>query len=152
MEYFICLLAALIVWLVVYGMHLTLTLAVGDGIVNYVSGEIDTGGAGTILIYTGSAPATPETSASGTLLATLTFSGTSFGSASAGTATANAITSATAGNTGIAGYARILNGSGTAIMDCTVGTSGTDFVFNTTSISAGDTVSCTSMTLTMPSA
>jgi hypothetical protein len=105
---------------------------------------IDVGGAGTIKFYT---------SAFGTLLGTLTFSATAFGSASVGVATAAAITQdVSADANGTAVVCRIANGSGTTIWEGTVGTSGADFNFNTNVFTAGDAISVTSYTVTMPAA
>ena len=80
-------------------------------------------------------------------LATLTCSST-FGTVSNGVLTANAITSATAGNTGTAAFYRLLTSGGTAIVQGTVGTSGADLNLSSTSISNGVTVSVSSLTLT----
>ena len=56
---------------------------------------------GTLRIYAGTKPSGPDTALSGaTLLASLSFSATAFGSASNGVATANSITAATASNGG----------------------------------------------------
>lgn len=107
------------------------------------------GGTGYLLIYTGAAPANCATAASGTLLASLPCSAT-FGTASAGVLTANAITSASAAATGTAGYWRLCTASNgtTVIAQGTVGTSGADLNLNSTSISSGQTVSVTSFTIT----
>lgn len=107
---------------------------------------------GYIRIYSGAIPATPETAASGTLLAELRFNATAFGSAAAGVITANAITQdSSADNTGTAGYYRALQSDGTtALWDGTVGTSGADLNLNSTSISAGVIVQITSLTVTLP--
>src|SRR5271168_5630 len=72
---------------------------------------------GTLVIYTGSQPAL-NGSLVGTILATLTFSGTAFppATASAGivTATANSITNGIAGNTGTAAwFALVSSGAAT---------------------------------------
>lgn len=110
---------------------------------------------GLIKVYTGSPPATVETSASGTLLATLTFASTAFptavdgGSNGLATATANAIISGTAGNTGTAGYFRATNAAAGAVLQGTCGTSSADLIFNTTSIVSGDTVAITSFVVTL---
>lgn len=104
---------------------------------------IDAGaGAGTLKIYTGSFAA---------LLGTLTFSDPAFGSASNGTATANAISDDTsADNTGTAAVLRISDSSPATVAEGTVGTSGADLNLNTTSITSGDRISCSSATVTMP--
>lgn len=116
---------------------------------------IDTGGAGTIEIRTGSAPTNVEDAATGTLLATLTFSATAFGAASdanpGATATAASITSDTSADaTNTAAYFRIKNGSGTAVAQGTCGTSSSDMIFNSVAITTGSTVAITSMTVTVP--
>jgi hypothetical protein len=107
---------------------------------------------GNLEIYSGTQPATPDTALSGnTLLATLPLSATAFGAASAGTKTANAITSGTAGATGTATFFRVYKSDGTtAVIDGSVGTSGADLNLNTTSIVSGATVSVTSWTVSMP--
>ena len=107
---------------------------------------------GSLKIYTGSQPAL-NGAITGTLLASLPMSATAFGTptASAGTvtATANAITSATAGNTGTAGYFAILKSDGTTVvLTGSVGTSGADLNLSSLSISSGATVSCSSFTIT----
>jgi hypothetical protein len=108
---------------------------------------------GTLRIYTGAQPAL-NGAVSGTLLATLTFGGTAFGSSSASggtvTATANTITSGTAAATGTAGYFALLKSDGTTVvMTGSVGTSGSvDLTLNSLAISSGATVSCSSFTIT----
>lgn len=112
--------------------------------------------ASTIAIRSGTQPADPDTAASGTLLATLTFSDPAFGAASdgnpGGLLTANAITDdSSADATNTAGYFRI-SATGTGaddVADGSVGTSGADLNFNTVSITSGSTVSITSFTVTM---
>ena len=110
-----------------------------------------------VKIYTGTQPATTLTAASGTLLSTLPMNATPFpASSSSGTsdgkatATANAITSDTnAANTGTAGYFRVINGSSVVIFQGNCATSGADLNFNTTAITAGDTVAITSFLVTL---
>jgi hypothetical protein len=119
------------------------------------------GHSGVIKIFTGSAPATCETADSGTALSTgCTFSATAFaastdpGSTGLATATANAITADTnAANTGTAGYFRGYSFDGatyTCHLQGTVGTSSADMIVNTTSIVAGETVTITSLVVTLP--
>jgi len=103
---------------------------------------VDSGGTGTIAIYTASF---------GTLLATLTFSATAFGAASSGVATAATITDdSSADATGTAAVCRVINGSAATVWEGTVGTSGEDLNLNTVSIATADVVSISSMTVTMP--
>ena len=116
---------------------------------------IDSGGAGTINIYSGTQPTTANDAVgAGTLLATLTFSATAFGAtATTGIATASSITGdSSADATGTAAWARILNGSAATVFDCDVtatGGGGT-IELNTVSIVSGGTVDITSMTMTHP--
>src|SRR5215469_5643831 len=107
---------------------------------------------GFIKVYTGAQPAL-NGATTGTLLATMTFSATAFpaATASAGTvtATANAITSGTAGNTGTAGYFALVKSDNTTVVATgSVGTSGADLNLNTLSITSGNTVSCGSFLIT----
>lgn len=116
-----------------------------DAAVNAVTALLNSG---TIKIYTGAQPG-EDASITGTLLATLTFGATAFGASSSGVATANAITSGTAGNTGTAGYFALEESGGTVVATGTCGaTSGYDLNLNSTSISSGATVSCSSFTIT----
>lgn len=118
--------------------------------------KLNAGGAGHIKIWTGSMPASTETADSGTNLATLPLSATSFAAStdnSDGTAkaTANTITNDTnAAATGTAGYFRGYDNAGTCVIQGTVGTSSSDLVLNTTSIVSGATVSVTAWTVQLP--
>ncbi len=107
--------------------------------------------AGLLRLYTGTRPTDSDTALSGnTLLATLTLNATSFGAASAGVLTANAITSdSSADATGTATFARLWESDGTTpVMDLSLGTSGTEVIVTTTSIVATAVVSCSAMTVT----
>jgi hypothetical protein len=107
---------------------------------------------GYIKIYSGTKPATADTALSGnTLLATLRFGATAFGSAVNGVLTANAITADTdAAATGTASFFRCFKSDGTtALLDGTVGTASANMILATTSISQHQTVSCSSFTHTV---
>ena len=89
--------------------------------------------------------------APGTAVATLTFSATAFGASSSGTATANAITSDTnaAGNASPVLFATLQTSGGTIVVHCSVAASGSDInLTGGLTVSAGDTVSCSSLTYT----
>lgn len=113
-------------------------------------------GTATIEIRTGALEATTLTADAGTLLATLTMSATEFAAATSATsnglatATANAITSATAGASGTAAHYRVKNGSGVVILQGTCGTATSDMILNSTTITSGDLVACTSFKITLP--
>jgi hypothetical protein len=105
---------------------------------------------GKLRIYDGSQPANANTAVSTqNLLAELTFNATAFGAASAGVATANAITSATAAATGTAAWFRAVKSDGTTVVwDGSVGTSGANLNLATVAISSGATVSVSALTYT----
>lgn len=106
---------------------------------------------GYLRIYDGTQPATADTAVSTqTLLAELRFGATAFGSAVAGVATANAITSDSSANaTGTASWYRALKSDGSSVLwDGSVGTSGCDLNLVTTSIVAAAAVAVSSLTLT----
>lgn len=109
---------------------------------------------GYIKIYSGTQPANANTALSGnTLLATLRFSATAFANSN-GVLTANAITSDTsAAGTGTASFFRVLQSdNATVVFDGTVGTASANMILPTTSISAGQTVSCSSFVHTINAA
>ena len=108
----------------------------------------DIGSAATIEIRSGSKPATPESAATGTLLATVAISG-SF-TASGGSLTSADPASVTVAASGTAGYFRLKTSGATAKVDGTVGTSGADMNLSSTSLVAGGTVDLGVVTLTVP--
>lgn len=127
------------------------TTAVRNSMLDDFILDLDAGTAGVIQIYSGVQPVNADTALSGnTLLASLTYSSTSYGAAAGGVITANAITDdSSADATGTASFARIATQTaGTDIFDCDVGTSGTTIILNTVSIVSGGTVSLTASTIT----
>jgi hypothetical protein len=106
------------------------------------------GSAALIRIYSGSKPATPETAASGTLLATVTVSG-SFTS-TGGVLTAADPAQVTPVANGTAGYFRVLTSGATAILDGTVGTSGADMNLSSVSITTASPLDLGVPTFTVP--
>lgn len=127
-----------------------------DAVVDLVDGGT---GPGVIRVYTGSQPATPATSPSGTLLAEFTLSDPAFGGAANGVAALDVTPALT--DTGItdgtAGWFRILDsteaaGTGLGIIDGTVTATGGggQLELNTTTISTGVNVEITSGSVTMP--
>jgi hypothetical protein len=130
-----------------YRLGTTARNAACDGIVD----AIDTGGAGTLQVRTGAQPTNVSDAPTGTLLGTLTFSATAFGSASTGVATAASITSDTSADaSGTAGYFVIKNGSGTNHSDGTCGQGTGDLSFDNNVIVAGGTIAISSMSVTVP--
>lgn len=122
--------------------------------------DLDTGtGAGTVAIRTGAPPTNVGDASSGTLLGTLTFSGTAFGDSGAsnpGEAIAASITSDTdADASGDAGYFRCFKGAAAdTAADCQ-GTAGEaadspDMTFDNKTIVSGGTIAISSFTITVP--
>lgn len=104
---------------------------------------------GYLRIYDGTQPATADTAISTqVLLAELRFNVTASPAASGGLLTFSAITSDSSANaTGTAAWFRALKSDGTTVvMDGSVGTSSANMIIATTSISSGQTVSCSSFT------
>lgn len=108
------------------------------------------GASSTIKIYSGSKPATPETTASGTLLMTVSVSG-SFTSTS-GVLTAADPASAAPAASGTAGYFRLATSGATAILDGTVTATGGggDMTLGSTTISTGVNVDLGIPTINVP--
>lgn len=134
-----------------------ITNAVAQSMLNAYTAALDAGTAGVINIYSGTVPADADTALSGnTLLAQLTYSGTSYPAATdlspGARITANSITSdSSADATGTATFFRELTqNAGTVVGQGTVGTSAADMILNTVSITSGSTVSITSATKTLP--
>jgi len=127
-------------------MTIRFNTAMRDAMVTALTGAI---GGYTLSIYTGSQPATANDAATGTKLVDITING--FNAPSNGSATLNTSSpnTGTAVATGTAGWGRIVGSAGERI-DGTVGTSGTDFTINSTSITNGATVTLTAMTVTQP--
>jgi hypothetical protein len=104
-------------------------------------------GAALLRVYDGSRPATGGTAT--TLLAELTCTDPAAPAGSSGVLTFSAITKDSSANaTGTATWCRFVDSTGAFVMDGSVGTSGTDYILNTTSITSGVEVSCTSATIT----
>lgn len=111
-------------------------------------------GAPTIKLYTGTQPTNADTAIGAqTLLVTFTLDGTAaFGNAASGVATLDvspAIT-AVAVATGTATWFRATDQSGDFVFDGSVGTSSSDLIMNTTTITSGNTCELSSLTVTVP--
>lgn len=124
--------------------------AIADAVVD----RLDAGaGAGYIEIRSGSQPATGDTAASGTLLATHTLSDPAFGAAASGVATAAAIgDDVSIDATGTAGWFRAYDSDADAVIDGSVTATGGggDMQLDSVSLIAGGTSSITAWTVTAP--
>lgn len=108
-----------------------------DAIVDLIDAGV---GAGTLVFQTG---ADVE-------VATLTFSDPAFGAAATGVATASAITDDTSATGGTVAQASFFDSAATKVLEATVGTSGADINLSSLAVGAGDTVSVSSLTVTVP--
>jgi len=126
-------------------MALKFTAGIKNARLDAIETAIST--APTLTIYSGSAPAAATDAATGTVLATMTLPSDWMAAASGGTkALSGTWQDASADATGTAGYFRIVGGSNT--IQGTVGTSGADLNLTSVSLTAGQSVSITSFTLT----
>jgi hypothetical protein len=132
-------------------MALRFTAATANALADALTARVNTGGAGSLKIYTGTQPTTADSAASGTLLATFTLSNPAFGAASSGVITlAGTPKAVAAAASGTAAYFRIANGAGTTVLDGSVGTSSNQLNLNSLSITSGVNVTITSGTITFP--
>lgn len=111
-------------------------------------------GAGTskLQFWSGTRPGTFGAAPGGTLLAEISLAATAFGASATGVATAAGLPLATTGlAAGVIAFATVLDQNGDEVMDTdSVGTSATEIVVNTTSVSVGVDVTVTAWTVTMP--
>jgi hypothetical protein len=118
-----------------------------------VVGLLDAGpGPGTLQIRSGAMPASPETAATGTLLATVVLSDPAAGAPATGVATITDPAAVTGAAAGTAGWARFLDSTGAAVLDCDVTATGGGgaITLSTTTISVGVTVDMGAITYTVP--
>ena len=125
-----------------------LATAVRNTMLDAIAAAVNAGaGAGLLRIYDGTRPSTGGSAT--TLLAELTFTDPCAAGAASGILTFSAITAdASANASGTATWCRVVDSTGTFVFDGNVGTSAADFILNTTTITAGQQVSCSSATLT----
>lgn len=132
------------------------TNAVAVAMATAIETAIDAGTAAVVNLYSGTAPADADAALSGnTQLAQLVASavfGVVAASGNNGRITASAISpDSSADATGTATFFRILTqNAGTVCFQGTVGTATADLILNTTSITAGSTVSITAATIDVP--
>lgn len=134
-------------------MTLTLATTARTAMCDALVDLLDAGsGAGTIQIRSGSRPANPNTTATGTLLATVTCIDPAFGAASSGAATLADPVSVTAVADGTASWFRALDSNAAAVFDGSVTATGGggDLTLGTVSITTGLAVDVTGGTITVP--
>lgn len=129
-------------------MTLRYSAALRNARLDQIKTKIDISAPGTVEIRNGVQPATPETAATGTLLATLTMSNPSAPGAAAGVLTFSAITRDSAADaTGTPTWFRVKDGAGTAVLDgdAAVGSGTMNFL---TGLTIGQPVEISSWTIT----
>lgn len=128
-------------------MAITLTTAARNAACDGIVDLVDAGaGAGTLEIKSAA-----STTAGTSEVATVTFADPAFGNAATGTASlASAMTDDTNATGGTASDYTVFDSDGNAVWQGAVATSGSDLNLSSTTIGAGDTVSITSFTLTVP--
>lgn len=108
---------------------------------------------GRLLIYSGTQPATPETTATGTLLVTINFATVAFTAADS-TATAGLFggtaISATVTTSGTAGYFRVTDRDNIALFDGSISTTGADMNFDNVTFVSGGTATVNTLTIQSP--
>lgn len=135
-------------------MAIRIPTALRNSVCDLVVDALDAGaGAATIEIRTGSQPASADTAASGSLLATFTLADPAFGSSSSGTAALASTPRSTTGTAaGTAGWFRAKDSSGNTVFDGSVTATGGggDLQLNTTTVSVGVGLDITAGSVTMP--
>jgi hypothetical protein len=133
-------------------MTVFISAAARSAAADAVAALVDGGAAaGTLQIRSGTQPAGPDSTATGTLLAELTLHDAAFGAAAAGVATlAGTPLTVTAVASGTASWFRVLDSNGVAVFDGSVGVSGADLLVNTVTVSTGLDVEISDGTMTMP--
>jgi len=134
-------------------MALSFSDALRNARANAITAACDAGTAAVMEIRTGTKPASPDDSATGTLLASITLNDPSFGTSVDGVITLDdspALTDSSADTTGTAGHFRIKTSAGVGVVDGTVTATGGggDVTLNTISIVSGAAVTVTSGTIT----
>lgn len=112
---------------------------------------------GTLVMYSGSQPATPETALSGNnVLATWTFTSSAFAAPSFGSGNETALANFAAASVaptanGTVSFARAFKSGGTVpVADFTVSTSGADINLGSITISTGTNVDLSSFSISLP--
>ena len=132
-------------------MTLQYSVAVNNAKLDQIESTIGT--APLLRIYTGSIPANPVTAASGTLLATLTLPSDWMAAAASASKAKAGTWSGTASASGVGGYCRIYDSSGTTChIQGTAGIGSGDFQFDNTNISTGQSITCNTFTISVAAA
>lgn len=107
---------------------------------------------GTVEIYTGAQPTDPNDAPIGSLLATIPIPSPAFGAAASGVILKSGTWSVIATGTGIAGWARFISADTNKTLDVSVSETpgGNNLLINDEDIVLGNTVTVTSLAITIP--
>lgn len=105
---------------------------------------------GVLEFRTGAQPASADDAATGTLLASITLPASAYGAAAAGSASKAGTWQGTVVAAGTAGWARMRNTGDTMRMDFSVGTTGTDIVFDVVVWEVDGVITVDTATLSQP--
>lgn len=134
-------------------MATKLPAATANAMADALDARVNTGGAGSLVIYSGDEPATGDTALSGnTALATFTLSNPAFSAASSGTLTlAGTPLTVAASATGTASFFRIYENDGTTVVtQGTIGTTGQQLNLSSLSLVTDFDVTITSGLVSVP--
>lgn len=124
------------------GGSVKINTSLANWITDFITGvetaSADLGTGSQLKLYTGTAPASADDVATGTLLATINFGSPAYGYASGGASALSGDQSGTASATGTVGYARLVKGG--YVLQGSAGLSGTDFILDNVSLTSGVTV------------
>lgn len=132
---------------------LTIIDSIRNAMNDLIVDSLDGAGPGTIQIRSGTRPALPTDTATGTLLATITLANPAFGNSGTGSATVVDPAGVAAVATGTATWFRAFNSSAAVKFDGKVGVTGdttADLTLATTSVVSGATVDITGGTIAVP--
>lgn len=104
-----------------------------------------------IKLFSGAAPANCGTADTGTLLVQFAGNATQFGTTASGVLTASAVAGVNATASGTPGYFRVYPNAATttnAVLQGTVGTTGTDMILTAATVTTGQSVTFSSLTVT----
>jgi hypothetical protein len=138
-------------------MTFNISYAAAKTALDAVTALLNVGGAGTLVVYSGTMPTDSDTALSGnTALITFALNATAFAASTdanpGATAVANAITGVNASATDTATFFRLFNNAGTCVGQGTVTATGGggDCTITTTSVVSGQPSTVTSLTLNHP--
>jgi hypothetical protein len=134
-------------------MAVTLTPTHRNARAAVVLSAVDAGtGPGTVQLRTGTRPADPTVTATGTLVVTFTLADPAFPTPTAKDTVAAAVAQVQAATDGTPTWARVLDSDGTAVFDLSAGGtgSGADVIISPAALTEGQDVDLVSMTWTEP--